>query len=70
MEAPKKRKFNVTDIDHETEKFLRGVELGKRMYDRERRPEDPSWDEAEYRVRSVYIACAVKHARSANSPIG
>ena len=43
--------------------FLRGVELGKRLYDRERRPQDPAWEDATHRVRSVYIACATKHAR-------
>jgi len=53
----------MSDIDQDTAKFLRGVELGKRMYDRERRPEDLPWEDAAYRVRSVYIACAVKHAR-------
>lgn len=42
--------------------FLRGVELGKRLYDRERRPQDPSCEDATHRIRSVYIACATKHA--------
>jgi len=57
----------MTETDQSIAAYLRGVELGKRMYDRERRPEDPPWEDAEYRVRSVYIACAVRHARSVNA---
>jgi len=53
----------MTETDQSIAAYLRGVELGKRMYESERCPENPPWEEAEYRVRSVYIACAVKHAR-------